>query len=146
MQIKALLILAFSSDALSLPPPGTASSTLEKRNSFGWIGSHGEMDTECKNGVVGGETRDSRPKIRDDHCIEWNNTTPRIGLDWGAGRYTAFDTIRLYRSSGCHDTLADVTSNHEFGACFLMSDICAGDSAEGGPCFVRSVRALALFP
>ena len=70
MFAKALLLLALSLTTLSIP---TTTESLNKRETYGWIGSYDDDDTYCQNGVKG-----IRPKM-ETACVTFDPTTQRIG-------------------------------------------------------------------
>lgn len=144
MHFHYLSLLALSTGALSLPSLSPATSSLEKRSSYGWIGSFGVNDNTCGQNVIG-----PRPELERGGCTEWSNSSPRAGIDWGAGE-PQFWELSYYSDSKCSDTayLGSVKRiGGEPGHCALIdittNTICKGSNVDGGPCHINGVIARA---
>lgn len=143
MQIHLLLISILSIiGAKSLPSLSTTPSTLDKRDSYGWIASFDAEDASCANETPGRPHAGNLHKLKINDCHKWNNLSPRVGLDWGAGSLS-FMTLAFYTKPDCNATSSYVgnqtDNNYKAGFCFQISDFCPGSSAAGGPCSIQSV-------
>lgn len=121
-------------DDVSVQPSVEQRDTLEKRDSYPWIGSHflpkcastGDVLPKQMHGNPAGDNKylaPDRPKLRAESCHPWAPRTPHIGISWGAGSY-AVSVLDVFDTSDCRNKPIKTILKKagEPGACFRRKE------------------------
>lgn len=105
MHFQLPLILAIAATALALPAANQTTSTLEKRDKHGWIGSF--SDPQCTGPETG-----PRPELHLGDCTVFSpaNATGCFGIYFGTGVYS-YELLGMFSDTGCQTSVGDPTWN-----------------------------------
>ena len=131
MHLSSLLLLGLSAGALSLPTSNSTGSSLDKRFSYGWIGSF--TDPSCT--TVDYSDFQTRPELHRGVCTLFNVGEDNfVGIDWGAGKHYGFSVLQAYNDTGCEYPIAEIkNSDGKAGDCVNL--LALGGNGKGSEDF-----------
>ena len=138
MQFKVLLTFGLMAIVHALPTinfrSSTSSSELQKRMSYGWIGTFWHAGCTTSGPLPSDASPDDpehgfatgpRPELKKEQCQVWSPAYPvkNVGIDWGSGQLE-FHHLRVYATTDCSGS-PDVVIHRkggEPGACVSLDD------------------------